>query len=294
MLLIGSHALKYHFSLDRKPLDVDQICTIDEYECAVEAVRAEGDLVSAHPTQSDSMVVRLKSCRDIFEYSIAWPGSTNEELLTRYAARVAPPDVLLMLKLSHRYKKNSPHFLKTMRDIQFLRSKGVTLGSELKTLLKRREKETYNYAHPSLMQGKKSFFKESAGLYVYEHDDIHDAVAVGDVPAYKLFSEDGMEVAVSKKKWKSLDFRVQLLAGLEESYVLALERSLIPHPGVLTPKQAFDKALEKVCTSITSGWFREFCWENYDAIQELYDESFVEKFNKALVAGKIRRFNELV
>ena len=72
--------------------------------------------------------------------------------------------------------------------------------------------------------------------------------------------------------------------------VLALERSLVPLPGVLTPKQAFDKALEKVCTSITSGWFRKFCYDNYDSIQAIYNEDFVQKFQTALEQGRIRPY----
>lgn len=291
MLLVGSRAINHYFPEYReKPADTDWICTIEEYEHEVNYFKFYGDVAAAYPLSASSMVIKRRN-GSIYEYMIAWPGSTNEELLNYPHVGQAQPDVMLAIKLSHRYKKNSPHFLKTMRDIQFLRSKGVVLNSVLKGILKRREAETYNYAHPSLSKNKQQFFQEADSFYKYEHDDIHAAVAVGDAPAYTLFSEDGEEVSVSKKKWKGLDRSTQLLAGLEESYVLALERSIIPHPNILTPKQAFDKALEKVCTSITSGWFREFCWENYDAIQELYDESYVEKFQAALDAGRIREFN---
>jgi hypothetical protein len=34
----------------------------------------------------------------------------------------------------------------------------------------------------------------------------------------------------------------------------------------------------KVCTSITSGWFREFAWENYDNVLDLYNDKYVEIF----------------
>jgi hypothetical protein len=27
----------------------------------------------------------------------------------------------------------------------------------------------------------------------------------------------------------------------------------------------------KVCTSITSGWFREFAWENHDEVADMFD-----------------------
>ena len=90
------------------------------------------------------------------------------------------------------------------------------------------------------------------------------------------------------EKFKAQPEIVKLYGVLEESYVLALERAIIPFG--TDPKRAFDIALEKVCTSITSGVFREYAWQNYFKVQELYHESFVQKFNTALAAGKILPF----
>jgi len=67
---------------------------------------------------------------------------------------------------------------------------------------------------------------------------------------------------------------------------------LIPFPGVLTPPQAFDMALMKVCTSITSGWFREFAWENYDAVQSMYSDRYVEKFQHGKLEGVVKPFDK--
>lgn len=288
-LLIGSLAMVFHFPDAREVgLDADYICTIDEYHARVKALRNMGAKFNAYPLDGNTMVVKTEYGL-IKEFSIAWPGTTNEKIL-QIENGVASPAMLLLLKLSHRYRKDSPHFLKTMRDIQFLRSKEVSVPKEWLPLLKEREKETYSYAHPKLNQDKKSFFDNSNGMYIYDHDSIHRAVAVEATPAYTKFSEDGQEVKSSRKKWEQCSHMTKLLAGLEESYVLALERSLIPLPAVLTPRQAFDKALGKVCTSITSGWFREFCWENYDNISMLYDESFVDKFNAALERREIKPY----
>lgn len=293
MLRIGSFALTHHFSDAPRGAtlkDSDYICTIEEYESFVAKAKQGKTLLAAYPVSSDHFVVKLTHNR-IYEFDIAWPGNTSEELLLRGEQYVASPNTLLMLKLSHRYKKNSPHFLKTMRDIQFLRSKGAEVTEDLQPILKRREKETYSYSHPKLNQGKKTFFTETDKFYKYEHDDIHVAVAVGSSPAYTAFAKQGQEVLSSKKLWDRASSLTKTYAGVEEAYVLAIERSLVPHPGVLSPKQAFDKALEKVCTSITSGWFREFCWENYDRIQQRYNESFYYKFLAALERGEIREYN---
>lgn len=91
-----------------------------------------------------------------------------------------------------------------------------------------------------------------------------------------------------KAKFFSLPREIQLLGVLEESYVLALERSIIPHNS--DRRRAFAMAISKVCTSITSGWFREFAWENYDDVVALYDDNFVDKFRAALAAGHIKSF----
>lgn len=299
MLLIGSAALGRHIDGYRTPVDYDYIGTIEEYHDTVSYFKTLGWLKAAYPISANSMVIKTENegIRHIYEFSIAWPGNSNEDILKhneKYNAGrdIASLDMLYMIKLSHRFKKNSVHFRKTMADIRSMRELDVNVSKSLKKILKKREKETYTYAHPNLSQNKNQFFQERESFYVYEHDDIHVAVATEDSPAYTQFSMDGEEVRVDKDKWDALPLRTKLLAGLEESYVLALERSLVPHPGVLTPKQAFDKALEKVCTSITSGWFREFCWEHYHEIQALYDESFVSKFEAALAAGRIRKFNE--
>ena len=81
----------------------------------------------------------------------------------------------------------------------------------------------------------------------------------------------------------------------EEACVLALERSMIPFDFKPNPHKSFATALEKVATSITSGFFREYAYRNYHAVLNLYNASgrdqYVAKFLKALEAGKIEVFD---
>jgi hypothetical protein len=189
------------------------------------------------------------------------------------------------LKMSHRYLKNSPHFLKTMEDIWHLR-----LAANAKIVdedfFKARAKETYNYGHPILKATRDEFFKDD--FYIYDHDSIHRAVAVEDVPAYTRYMVEGEQVLTCMDKFAKLPLQTRLYGVLEESYVLALERAIIPHNA--NPTSAFKMALSKVCTSITSGKFRDFAWEHYYQVLKLYDADFVDKFNAALNAGKILPF----
>ena len=134
---------------------------------------------------------------------------------------------------------------------------------------------------------KENFFTNNV-KYVYDHDTIHAAVKLLDRPAYTYYMQDGAEVNCDKIKFYEQPEIVRLCGVLEESYVLALERSVIPFKS--DPDKAFKMALQKVCTSITGGWFREYAWQNYDKVLELYHKSYVDKFNVALSKGEILPF----
>lgn len=301
MLLIGSQAIVYNgFNPLRQPQDIDYISTIEEYESTVKELQASPSVtVQAYPLSDSHMVLKVtdrNGSTNITEFEIAWePGTSSWELLKYHNAIIgfncAPIDTLLLLKLSHRYKKNSPHFLKTMQDIVALKAMGASVRADMKDILKLREKETYNYAHPSLNQSKSSFFTDSI-KYVYDHDSIHRAVAIGTRPAYLEYVKDGEEVMFDKNKWKAQSYAAKLNGVIEESYVLAIERVLVPfadkNPDV---GNAFLKALEKVCTSITSGVFREFAYDNYDAAVAYCNLDFADKFKRAVESGTILPYN---
>ena len=74
--------------------------------------------------------------------------------------------------------------------------------------------------------------------------------------------------------------------------VLALERHQIPNDFRPHPKKSFDMALMKVCTSITSGWFREWAWENYDQVQGLFNPAYVDWFKAGVEDGTVKLMEE--
>ena len=292
MLLIGSRALQraWDIRLPRLPVDYDYISTYGQFHAWVEQTKQANMLNSCIPLTSKNFVVTWKIPNMIFEFEIAWPGSSGAKLLeitdSVVGSKVAGLDVCLALKLSHRYLRNSPAFRKTMDDIWLLRNAGVIVGPELADWQRMREAMTYDYSHPRLNQTKSAFFDKSV-VYTYDHDSVHRAVAVECHPAYTFYKSDDAEVQCSRAKFDALPLQTRLNGVLEEAYVLAIERSLVPHPGALTPRQAFLTALMKVCTSITSGWFREFAWEHYYQVLAHYDENYVTKFNNAVNAGEV-------
>lgn len=306
ILTIGSQALKaWRFPLGRKPRDWDIVGTQEDLVQYLAALKQKGKIVASYPESDTKWIAKLKG-GDIIEWDIAHPGNIHDELLswveldsTQYLTkssmlvgdmRFAAPGLVLSLKLSHRYLKNTPHFLKTMSDIHEIRSMGFTCLYP-PTLIKSREAGTYTYLHPSLEKDKQGFFSGDQVPYKYEHDDIHYAVArIRRTPAFLEFQSDGAQVKVSREKFQSMSHERQIDSVVEESYVLALERMLVPNDFNCPPKRAFLMALEKVCTSITSGWWREFAWEHYYAAVGKYDPGYVKKFGVALELGEIRLY----
>ncbi|EQA7786791.1 DUF7275 domain-containing protein [Acinetobacter baumannii] len=224
---------------------------------------------------------------DILCFSMYW----NDYMeINGIKCKVPPLDFLYTLKFSHRFLKNSPHFLKTMRTIKNLQSPAVGCKCYNEDWLKRRMQETYDYNHPNLKVNKEEFFNSNFN-YIYDHDSIHEAVKLLDRPAYTYYMSKDAEVFSSREAFFAVDNTIRLLGVLEETYVLALERSQIPNDFNIDPKLSFTIALEKVCTSITSGWFRQYAWENYDLVYKMYDSAYVDKFKHALNKGIIKPYS---
>lgn len=310
MLLIGSRALVENnpeLADTRVCSDWDYIATLDQVMGWIKENKSS--LLFAIPRDEGKYYhCRLKDGTN-YEFELAWDGTSAKMLLDSYGDGycTAINDDLYMIKMCHRYKKNSVHFLKTMKDIHTLRQilggKNADFWMNIRSnfpITEQRVKESYDYGHPKLNVTSKEFFNADGIDYVYDHDSIHIAVALGAVdfgdddylmahhpkPAYTFYMKDGSEVMTSKEKFMSVPEQIRLHGVYEETCVLALERSQIPHAlgkdGGPTPRWSFEKALEKVCTSITSGWFREYAWENYDKVIELYEslgeDDYVKRF----------------
>ena len=302
IIIVGSYAMRRYCDINRIPSDLDIIGTYEEVEAFIKATLPT--IKSFVPTTGGKKIVASSLCGFIIEAEIAWPNSLAEELMNivtadiksnevfhstfthsiQYEGSVMLPsvDILLMLKLSHRFLRNSPAFNKTMNDIHQLQSRcAAIIRPEHHDWYKRRELATYNYAHPALNVSKDNFFGGSGLTYVYDHDSIHEAVKHLDRPAYTFFKPIDEEVLCCREMFELLPESVRLLAVLEETYVLAIERSQVPFPN--TPlEKSFNIALEKVCTSITSGWFRDYAWSNYDKVKALYDPNFIKKFRDGI------------
>lgn len=304
LAVIGSVALNF-YKRTREPVDLDILGTYDDIQEYIKRLGKRERILANYPADSGRKII-VKTDKRIVEAEVAWEGSNSEALLKfiyrfvddvwydedRTEFVVASLDILYALKISHRYRKDSPHFKKTLDDILLMRKLGAKIRPEHEEWLKWRERETYTNALPKLNQSRKDFFDNSASIYTLNHDCIHEAVKHLKRPAYEYYKPDAAEVMTSKEMFFACSEEVRLYGAIEEVMVLSLERSIHPFPNV-DRKWAFDMAHMKLATSISSGWFREFVWESYYQVQAMYSEAYIDKFYEALHNGKIKSFEEM-
>ena len=304
--VIGSLALRMNgVNVERNSIDTDIIASYDDMmEYAKTFFKT---IVQSYPiNEGKKWVIKGIDTNDrkrILEAELAWDGSLAAELLELILndpqsvvvgeKTFASLDVLYMLKMSHRYLKNSPHFTKTMNDIHTLRKCGAKIRNEHVDFYNRRVEATYSYGHPKLNQSKNDFFADDGINYVYDHDSIHEQVKQMENPAYSYFKHENEEVLCDMKKFFEIDEQIRLNAVFEESMVLALERSIVPY-NLRSPAdygRSFKMALQKVCTSITSGKFREYAWENYNHVLGMFNPKIFDKFFENVDKGLVKPYS---
>jgi hypothetical protein len=310
LILIGSRALvlRGKHLCHREPVDFDWVCTQVDYESWMEK--------SAHKVSPTKIYELPQFNKQIvegttnLEFEIIKPG-TSAQLLHDLVANdpetiespfglVPSESLLLAIKDSHKYKKfhmSAANFWKTAIDIHTLRFFGATIKSEHEAFCKLRQAETYTYAHPKLNVNKNDFFQNDGlqDVYVYDHDDIHKSVAIYDgIPAYTRYLKGGEQVQCSKKMFYEQPRKIQLAGIIEEAAVLAIERSKVPHGDMWSDEYAWKFAVAKVCSSLTSGWFRDEAFNSLPEILKMYPANYWEKFQADVKAGKIKPYNKQI
>lgn len=125
-------------------------------------------------------------------------------------------------------------------------------------------------SHPNLNVTKDEFFNDGI-IRKYDHDYLHELISYYKKPLYLKIQNTNDEVICCAYKWDKLPYEDQLKCVAEEVYVTALERFIcIDNP--MPYQLAYSKSLDKVCTTMCSGWFRDFAIDNYPEIQSLYND----------------------
>ena len=184
---------------------------------------------------------------------------------------------LMLIRRSHLYRPLN--FEKHIRAYHKYKEKlfsqtDINYFNILKDLIKR-TKALYPDRHPSLKQNKGEFFDDYV-TKIYEHDDIHYATCYYDRPIYESLKSNSETVWCEKSKWEQLSHEDKIKCVQEEAFVIAIERFILPNKGY-PPKFAFSKAITRICTNLTSGWFRDFAIENWPEISNC-NYNFYERF----------------
>lgn len=304
MLLVGSKALsiKIGNSIDYK--DIDIIGSSDNVNKLIKDLRP----TKIHRTKYSISLLGIaktstfdrpnvevfltdnsQALRDYYKYSTGIETPTMELV-------VAPIEVLFSLKKSH---INFPiKFDKHIVAYSILH-KQLNGNDALSIITQMNFKETENrlgeLKTPKLNKSAKKFFGQSNGFITsyFIHDDIHRLVAHNKRPAYESMQPDPSSAMCCSKMWNEFSELLKKQCVLEECYVIALERKILPMifggSSFITSDEAFRWALMRVCTTLCGGWFRAYATDHYYDIVGLYNTTYVEDFLMKYEQGLINR-----
>lgn len=248
VLTVGSHAAKYWGINRGEPKDRDIWITQSELEKYTEASNIDLHVI---PNEIMSVV----------------PHESGK----------ATKDALYTIKCSH--FQWDIHWEKTKADILYMKSKGCKLLPDLYETLKNFwKKEHGNKEFLSLKQSKDKFFNDFVD-YKYDHDYLHELVALPSVPVYTHCLKDNEDVLIDKEKFFSLPFDQQVKMFKEEITVIACERWLLSDKFKGDWLKAYHLSLKKTLTNLTKGWASDFIIFNLEYFINPDFEMFRNLFN---------------
>jgi hypothetical protein len=295
MLLIGSKALAHWVPLSRIGKDFDVFISLDELS---EWNKLNKHLVvHSHWGHKYSKQLIKMNTGEIIEFEISKPKSScdlieklniSSPVVDFFGLNIKIADIqsLYIIKKSHITKPIK--WFKHINDYHVIKNhmiqNNVKLTKLHKTALKKRIIETNErtkVTKPNLNMSNAEFFAKSqhAVNRVYEHDVLHEKTCFYDRPLYERLKIDKTKAKLEKKLFDALSFDDKIKLVQEEAFAIALERQIIPG-NTTDPKAAYFYAIERISTTLTAGWFREFALENFkDIINVNFD--YVERFENS-------------
>ena len=99
-----------------------------------------------------------------------------------------------------------------------------------------------------------------------------------------------------KDMWNRFTFENKCKCVLEEAYVIALERKVLPgifgKASWVSSNEALEWALMRICTNLCSGWFRQFATDYFFKIKEFINDNYVVDFLEKYNNNQICRIKE--
>lgn len=204
--------------------------------------------------------------------------------------RFLMPGLLLTLKLSHLIY--DIHWKKHAEQVVWMFEQGIFPSSPVYDKLAAYWEARHGKKRANLMKSNEDFFKNGVS-YTYVHDSLHEAVAHPDRPLYESCKPDLTKAYLSGKLFTGLTDDEKLRLCREEIYVTALERFLVPSGFKTDPVIANRRAIHRLCTSMTKGWFPKHILFNLDKLWSPADD-YVALFYRGLELGIVKHIGENV
>ena len=277
MILLGSRAAQAWFSEFRQPKDWDVVATLKEIGTWAERNRDRVRRLA--PTSERKYGAKLADGTRI-EFEVIDPGGSTQmlvDLASRFrpveipggVAKAAIPQLLWLTKRAHAIWPI--RWDKTMADLHWLRSRAPVAVADLWAYHDVRRAEhagRMSQRRVNLDMTNDAFFAKSAkaARRVVDHDTLHEIVKYGERPLYESFKTDPNRASLNRSMFESAPLLDRLRLVREEAMAIALERYVIP--GVEREAEpAYERALQRICTTLTSGWFRDFAVDHWPLVR---------------------------
>jgi len=120
---------------------------------------------------------------------------------------------------------------------------------------------------------------------------LHEIVAFGDRPLFEKCKIDLSKAKLNKELFDNFTCEEKINLVKEETAVITIERYIVSFliNNINRKYGMFDNifnaftkvAIEKICTTLTSGWFRDYAIDNY--LEITFDKEYTQKIYKKLL-----------
>lgn len=196
---------------------------------------------------------------------------------------VVNPVGLYTLKLSHAFWDIA--WKKTAEDIIFFQERNIVYDKDLFEMLYGFWVQRHGQKRAYLNKTNEAFFKDVVSRK-YVHDSLHLAMAYYDRPLYEKIKKDKSKALTNEKMFNHLSPTDRLRLCREEIYVTALERFLIPLDFKADPTISYRRAINKLVTSMSKGWFPRWIMINLSSLWSP-DLDYVNLFKIGLINNTI-------
>lgn len=277
MILIGSRALSiwHDEHTERSSSDWDVIVTLQE----AETILGDIDITKSSWKYGD---IELHNYFVVNNLDIPRLYCTAKQISIPYGlkAYVCSSRGLAAIKRGHLHR--SLNFAKHIIQYQYLDREFDSSDMLFIEERKRLTKEQFPERIGSKDKNNEDFF-EDAVVRVFKHDDLHYAIT--DSPMFLSLKRDKEKAGYDNDLWLSASHADKIRAIIEECYVIALERFLVPYKlkgKNFSYRIAYYKALEKACTTLDDGPFREYAIDHWSELTKFDEQIFTKFWNSKL------------